>query len=194
MVSANCRLAAVGRSSPRSKSRSPTCRARSARAVRYDRQLLHDLGPTGMCQITIGAGARSLGCTQIQLLPLLYLDAGSEGISQNTNTILLVPNKVATVTARYSAQNAPRAHAAVTITKPVVDNFVVFHFTGAWDPPTLSYRLASGALISYSPAPHPATGVPTVTTSSTTPLPTTIPYPQPTTVGAPATTPTTTVP
>ncbi len=41
----------------------------------------------------------------------------------------------------------------VTVTRAAVNNLVVFVFRGAWDPPTLTYRSASGASLSSTVRP-----------------------------------------
>lgn len=74
--------------------------------------------------------------------------AGGSGSNTSTTTPLLVPDEVASVTATYRAQSYPgRVAKTFSVTKRSVRNFVLFHLTGAWDPPELTFRSRSGAVI-----------------------------------------------
>jgi hypothetical protein len=63
-------------------------------------------------------------------------------------TALVLPDAVATATAHYPAEHrlgqVPRT---LTVTQRVVNNLVIFNLTGAWDPPSLTYRSAAGAIL-----------------------------------------------
>jgi hypothetical protein len=77
---------------------------------------------------------------------------GSSGNNSNTVTALIVPDRVATITAHYSPQTYPgRVPRALTVTQHASHNIVIFHLQGAWDPPTLTIRSANGTVLWASP-------------------------------------------
>jgi hypothetical protein len=66
-----------------------------------------------------------------------------------TVTPLIVPDRVATVTAHYSPQTYPgRVPRPLTVTERAAQNLVIFSLHGAWDPPnSLIYRSATGSIL-----------------------------------------------
>jgi hypothetical protein len=73
------------------------------------------------------------------------------GQPQFTLTPLLLPNNVASVTADYPAVNQDGHVAHHVVTQQVKNNFVIFRIRGGWDPPSLTYRAANGAILWTSP-------------------------------------------
>jgi hypothetical protein len=134
----------------------PAAQRRNARS--WERRMIgvaQTGGPPGVEILTEGAGVgtgRIVTLEQLRAHP--YNDVGGGGNNKITETALVVPDNVASVTARYSAQNYPgRVAHPVTVTRAAVNNLVVFVFRGAWDPPTLTYRSASGASLSSTVRP-----------------------------------------
>jgi hypothetical protein len=107
--------------------------------------------PPGIEVITTagGGGTGSTDFPVSRLRAQRFWSGGSGGNDRITTTVILVPDKVATVGARYGAQTRPgRVPRPVTIVKPVNHNIVLFVFRGAWDPPALVFRSSSGTLLS----------------------------------------------
>jgi hypothetical protein len=105
--------------------------------------------PPGVVLITRGdggAGTSELPVTSLRQQP--YGEAGSSGSDTVTQTVLLLPNDVATVTARYPEQTRPgRVAKPITVTRTVRNNLVLLIFRGAWDPPSLTYRSRTGKVL-----------------------------------------------
>jgi hypothetical protein len=76
-----------------------------------------------------------------------HFETGSDGNNHITITPLVVPSDVATVTANYPAENQAGHVAHQVITRHVKGNIVIFRVTGGWDPPSLTYRSATGAVL-----------------------------------------------
>jgi hypothetical protein len=77
-----------------------------------------------------------------------FTEGGSVGNNRFTETQIIAPDDVATVTARYETQKYPgRVRKPVIVTKHVSNNLVFFVFRGAWDPPSLTYRSATGKVL-----------------------------------------------
>ncbi len=76
-----------------------------------------------------------------------HFETGSDGNNHITITPLVVPSDVATVTANYPAENQVGHVAHQVITRHVKGNIVIFRVTGGWDPPSLTYRSATGAVL-----------------------------------------------
>jgi hypothetical protein len=122
------------------------------RAIAWERRNINAEkapAPPGIVLVTTGRGAT----TDTENLTVAQLGGlwgrGSQGDNDITQTALVLPNSVATVTARYAAQTHPgRVAKAVTITRRVVDNLAILVFRGAWDPPKLTYHSATGAVLS----------------------------------------------
>jgi hypothetical protein len=109
--------------------------------------------PAGVCLVHIGDGGIGHGrCATALTLRQPPRGAGSGGNNQSTVTAIIVPDRVATVTAHYSPQTYPgRVPRALTVTQRAIHNVVIFNFRGAWDPPSaLIYRSASGSILSSS--------------------------------------------
>lgn len=119
------------------------------KAVAWERQLIkQEQGPTpGLAVITAGGG--SIGGDYLTVDELRnHLGGGRAGNDNITETALLLPDSVASVTAHYDAQSYPgRVLRPVTITRRVSNNLAIFVFKGAWDPPKLTYRSATGAIL-----------------------------------------------
>ena len=107
-------------------------------------------GPPGVELVTKGPGVdggRDYSVGELRHNP--YGGGGGGGRDDVTETALVVPDNVASVTARYAPQKAPgRVAHPVTVTRPAVNNLVIFVFRGAWDPPALTYRSSSGSVLS----------------------------------------------
>ena len=123
-----------------------------AAAIQYARQRLSASAEAGVAVQTVGAGGS--GGSYFQAWRLVELaanpDTGGGGGGTNTSTVtsLLVTDDVASVTATYPAQSYPgRVPKAISVTKRPVRNVVIFHFIGAWDPPKLTLRSITGAVI-----------------------------------------------
>jgi hypothetical protein len=97
-----------------------------------------------------GTGGQIFTVDELRTDP--WVGAGSGGNNNVTQTALVVPDDVATVTASYSTQTYPgRVTRPLTVTRPAVNNLVAFVYHGAWDPPKLTYRSASGAVLWSTP-------------------------------------------
>jgi len=122
------------------------------RAVTWERKLIEqNKGPRdGVVLVTAGGGstgAEYLTVARLRANP--WNNAGGGGSNAITKTALLVPDSVASVTARYAAQSYPgRVPRPVEVTRRVTDNLAIFVFRGAWDPPSLTYRSATGTVLS----------------------------------------------
>ena len=108
--------------------------------------------PAGRCLATAGpAGSATGPCISAVSLRDLSgrIGGGSDGNDHATMTALIVPDRVATVTAHDRPQTYPgRVPRPLTITQPAVQNLVIFSLQGAWDPPSsLTYRSATGAVL-----------------------------------------------
>jgi hypothetical protein len=108
--------------------------------------------PAGVCLATTGAGGSGTGpCVNAVSVRQLNSNTGggSYGNDHATVTALIVPDRVATVTAHYSPQNYPgRVRRPLTVTERAVQNLVIFALQGAWDPPSsLIYRSATGSVL-----------------------------------------------
>ena len=105
--------------------------------------------PDGVCLVHIGGGGIGHGPCSTAITLRQPPGMGSGGNNQSTVTAMIVPDRVATVTARYSPQTYPgRVLRAVTVTHRAINTVVIFNFRGAWDPPSaLIYRSASGSII-----------------------------------------------
>jgi hypothetical protein len=106
--------------------------------------------PAGVCLVHIGDGAIGRGrCATAITARQPLRGAGSGGSNNSTVTTLIVPDRVATVTAHYSPQTYPgRVPRALNVTQQAINNVVIFNFRGAWDPPSsLIYRSAKGSII-----------------------------------------------
>lgn len=95
-----------------------------------------------------GESHSNLGMSEIRR----YFETGSGGNNHITVTPLVVPNSVATVTADYPASSYPGHVPHKVITQEVRDNLVIFVLRGGWDPPSLTYRSAHGAVLWSTPA------------------------------------------
>lgn len=122
-----------------------------ARAIAWERQRIREKQEhrAGVALLTFTPGGSQdmayLTLSDLHRRPFMGASGGTNHI---TTTALVLPDKVATVTARYGAQTYPgRVPRPVTVTRMVVNNLVIFVFRGAWDPPELTYRSASGALL-----------------------------------------------
>jgi hypothetical protein len=108
--------------------------------------------PAGVCLARVGVGGFGTGpCVHAVSLRQFNgrLGVGSDGNDQGTVTALIVPDRVATVTVRYSPQTYPgRVPHPLTVTERAVQNLVIFSLRGAWDPPSsLIYRSATGSVL-----------------------------------------------
>jgi hypothetical protein len=117
--------------------------------------------PAGICLIHAGAGGTGVGpCTNAISLQQSAPSHGfgSDGNDHATVTALIVPDPVATVTARYGAQTYPgRVPHPLTVTQRARQNVVIFYLRGAWDPPSsLTYRSTDGTVV-WSSARHQTT-------------------------------------
>lgn len=127
-------------------------------AMKWERQQIRideAGGPPGVELLTKGfgvGGGRNYTVGELRNNP--YGGGGGGGNDSVTETALVVPNDVASVTARYSPQNAPgRVAHPVAVTRPVLNNLVIFVYRGAWDPPALTYRSSSGSVLSTERSP-----------------------------------------
>jgi hypothetical protein len=108
--------------------------------------------PAGVCLATVGAGGSGTGpcVTAVSLRKFDgRLGVSSYGNDHVTVTVLIVPDRVATVTVHYKRQSYPgRVPRALTVTERAVQNLVIFSLQGAYDPPSsLVYRSASGSVL-----------------------------------------------
>ncbi len=125
------------------------------RALAWERSLInHSERPTdGIVLVSSGGGSG----TSTSYLPIALLRdhswsyTRSVGTNRLTETELLVPDTVTTITASYAAQAYPgRVPHAVELTRRVSDNLAILVFRGAWDPPSLTFRSASGSILAAS--------------------------------------------
>ncbi len=122
------------------------------RAFAWERKLIaQNKGPRdGVVLVTAGGG--SIGFENLTVARLRadpWDDGGGGGSNSITKTALLVPDSVASVTAHYAPQTYPgRVPHPVEVTHHVTDNLAIFVFRGAWDPPSLTYRSATGTVLS----------------------------------------------
>jgi hypothetical protein len=122
------------------------------RAIIWERKLIREnKGPRdGVVLVTAGGG--SIGAEYLTVARLRadpWSGAGGGGSNHITKTALLVPDSVASVTARYAAQTYPgRVPRPIEVTRRVSDNVAIFVFRGAWDPPSLTYRSTAGTVLS----------------------------------------------
>jgi hypothetical protein len=127
-------------------------------AIAYAQRLLSSFAVGGVALVTVGWGGHGATYYQAWMLARLRtlpdFGSGSRGNNQSTTTALLITGPVATVTATYPAQSYPgRVPRTFSVTKRPVRNLVIFHLAGAWDPPRLTFRSSSGAVI--GPAKNP---------------------------------------
>ena len=123
-----------------------------AAAIQYARRLFTPAAEAGVAIRTVGAGGSTGSYFPIWRLAMLVASpdagGGSGGNNNSTVTSLLVTDRVASITATYPAQSYPgRVPKTISITKRPVHNIVIFRFTGAWDPPQLTFRSSTGAII-----------------------------------------------
>lgn len=122
------------------------------RAVSWERKLIaQHKGPRdGVVLVTAGGGSTGFEYLTVAMLRADPWDDGGGGGNNNiTKTVLLVPDSVASVTAHYAAQTYPgRVPHPVDVTRRVTDNLAIFVYRGAWDPPSLTYRSATGTVLS----------------------------------------------
>lgn len=78
---------------------------------------------------------------------LVSYDGGGDGNDHITVTPLVVSGNVATVTANYPASSYPGHVPHRVITERVRNNVVIFVLRGGWDPPSLTYRSATGTIL-----------------------------------------------
>ncbi len=123
--------------------------------IRYEQQWLIRLRATlnaraGVCLISVSGVDRGEDCptvVDLRLDPGMF--AGSSGNGKRTETVLLVPNGVATVTAYYPPN---REVPPMTVTRPVVGNIAIFRYDHpGWNPPQLTYRSANGTVVWSTP-------------------------------------------
>ena len=108
--------------------------------------------PAGVCLARVGAGGSGTGpCVNAASIRTFAgrLGVGSDGNDHATVTALIVPDRVATVTAHYSPQRYPgRVPRPLNVTEHAVQNLVIFDLRGAWDPPnSIIYRSATGSVL-----------------------------------------------
>jgi hypothetical protein len=123
-----------------------------AAAIAYARRRISPQAEAGVAVITVGGGGR--GGRYIQAWRLAELNAnpaggsGGGGTNNSTKPTLLVTREVGSVTATYPAQSYPgRVPRTFSVTTRPVRNLVIFHLIGAWDPPQLTFRSRTGAVI-----------------------------------------------
>jgi hypothetical protein len=74
--------------------------------------------------------------------------SGSGGNDRSTQTTMLVPDDVASVTATYPAARHPgKVKRTFSVTEHPYRNVVIFNLVGAWDPPRLTFRSATGQVL-----------------------------------------------
>jgi len=119
-------------------------------AIAYAQRVLRPESEAGVAIVTVGWGARGESFPQISAGPVT--DSGGGGSDSSTTTHVLVSDEVASVTATYRAQSHPgRVARTFSVTKQPFRNFVIFHLSGAWDPPQLTFRSRTGAVIARRP-------------------------------------------
>ena len=127
-----------------------------AAAMTYAEQRFNRGSEAGVSVVFVGGGIRGESNDQIWMLAKLKTDpafgGGGGGSNSSTTTSLLVTDEVASVTATYHAQSYPgRVPRTFSVTKWPVRNLVIFHLSGAWDPPQLTFRSRTGAVIASTP-------------------------------------------
>lgn len=130
-------------------------RTQRPRAIAWERQQIRQRQQqrAGVVLLTFTPGGGQGGAyrtlSDLRTNPFM---GGGGGTNDVTTSALLLPNRVATVTAHYGTQTYPgRVSRPVTVTRPVVNNLVIFVFRGAWDPPQLTYRSANGTVLWSTP-------------------------------------------
>ncbi len=123
-----------------------------AAAMAYAQQRLNPKAAAGVSVVTAGFGVEGASNDQAWRLAELKsnpgIGAGGGGSNTSTTTSVLVADQVASVTATYPASSHPgRVARTFSVTKRPVRNLVIFHLTGAWDPPRLTFRSKTGAVI-----------------------------------------------
>jgi hypothetical protein len=123
-----------------------------AAAIAYAQQRFNPKAEAGVAVMTAGWGSHGGSFHQVWRLAELNADPGAAsgggGTNSSTTTTLLVTDEVASVTATYHAQSYPgRVPRTFSVTKRPVRNLVIFHLSGAWDPPQLTFRSRTGAVI-----------------------------------------------
>jgi hypothetical protein len=124
-----------------------------AAAIAYAQQRFNPKDAAGVSVVTVGWGVQGESNQQAWMLAQLNTNpafgaGGGGGSNSSTTTSLLVTDAVASVTATYHAQSYPgRVPRTFSITKRPVRDFVIFHLSGAWDPPQLTFRSRTGAVI-----------------------------------------------
>jgi hypothetical protein len=121
-------------------------------AIAYAQQRFNPEAEAGVSVVTAGSGTQGESNRQAWMLTELKTEpafgAGSGGNNSSTTTSLLVIDEVASITATYHAQSHPgRVPRTFSVTKQPFRNFVIFHLSGAWDPPQLTFRSRTGAVI-----------------------------------------------
>jgi hypothetical protein len=127
-----------------------------AAAIKYAQQRFNRGAGSGVSVVTVGRGTRGASNQQTWMLAQLKTEpafgSGAGGTNSSTTTSLLVTDEVASVTATYHAQSYPgRVPRTFSVTKRPVRNLLIFHLSGAWDPPQLTFRSRTGAVISRRP-------------------------------------------
>jgi hypothetical protein len=123
-----------------------------AAAIAYAQQQFNHEAGAGVAVITSGQGSSGGSFIQVRRLAELNADpaiaSGGGGTNTSTTTTLLVTREVASVTATYPAQSYPgRVSRTFSVTRRPVRNLVIFHLSGAWDPPQLTFRSSTGTVI-----------------------------------------------
>lgn len=74
---------------------------------------------------------------------------GGYGTNHVTITALIVPDRRCDRDRALSTPDIPRQSShSLRVTRPAVENLVIFYLRGAWDPPTsLTYRSTSGLVL-----------------------------------------------
>jgi hypothetical protein len=123
-----------------------------AAAIAYAQQRFNPEAEAGVSVVTAGWGTRTESNHQTWMLAQLKTEpafgSAGGGTNSSTTTSLLVTDEVASVTATYHAQSHPgRVPRTFSVTKRPVRNLVIFHLSGAWDPPQITFRSRTGAVI-----------------------------------------------
>lgn len=123
-----------------------------AAAIGYAQQRFNPEAEAGVSVVTSGWGVSGESNHDTWRLAQLNTDpasgSGGGGTNSSTTTSVLVTDEVALVTATYYAQSYPgRVPRTFSVTKRPVRNFVIFHLSGAWDPPQLTIRSRTGEVI-----------------------------------------------
>ena len=129
--------------------------SRRTAAIRYETAQLRlrraeARHPAGVCLFTVEPGVHGGGGCQDapSLRDLANLRAIGGGNDHETVTAVIVPNRVATVTAHYRAQTHPgRVPRAIRVTHQAHGNVALFSLRGAFDPPTLTYHAPDGTAL-----------------------------------------------